>query len=74
MAAKRHDFEQHAKQYHQPREREDLESLTVFRRSAVAAGRDVKYHCEPTNYRTGKFFSEFNVLPVTLKDLPFSSE
>ena len=35
--AKRHDFEKHANQDHQPREREDVQSLRVFWRSAVAA-------------------------------------
>ena len=35
--AKRHDFEKHAKRDHQPREREDVESLMLFWRSAVAA-------------------------------------
>ena len=33
-AAERHEFEKHAKRYHQPRERDDLESLVVFWRSA----------------------------------------
>ena len=37
-AAKRHDFEKHAKRDHQPRERDDVDSLTVFWRSAGAAG------------------------------------
>ena len=35
--AKRHVFEMHANQDHQPREREDVGSLMVFWRSAVAA-------------------------------------
>ena len=37
VTAKRHDFEKHANQDHQPHEREDVESLMVFWRSAVAA-------------------------------------
>ena len=41
-AAKRHDLEKHAKRYHQPREREDLESLMVFWRSAMVADGDVE--------------------------------
>ena len=36
-AAKRHDFEKHANQDHQPPEREDVEPLKVFWRSAGAA-------------------------------------
>ena len=35
--AKRHDFEKNVNQDHQPREREDVESLMVFWRSAVGA-------------------------------------
>ena len=31
----------------------------------------VDYYCEPMNYRTGKYFSEYNIPPVTLQDLPF---
>ena len=40
--AKRHDFEKHAKRDHQPREREDVESLMVLWRSAVAADGNVE--------------------------------
>ena len=29
-----------------------------------------KYYCEPINHRTGKYYSEYNILPVTLQDLP----
>ena len=29
------------------------------------------YHCELIDYWTGKSFSELNISPVTLKDLPF---
>ena len=35
--ARWHDFEKHAKQDHQPRRRDDVESLMVFWRSAAAA-------------------------------------
>ena len=30
----------------------------------------VDYYCEPINYRTGKYFSEYNILPVALQNLP----
>ena len=33
-----------------------------------------QYHCEPMNYRTGKYYSEKVHPPVTLKDLPFSNK
>ena len=37
IATEPHEFEKHASQEHQPRKRENVESLTVFWRSAVAA-------------------------------------
>ena len=29
------------------------------------------YYCEPVNYQSGKYFSEYNTPPVTPQDLPF---
>ena len=41
-------------------------ALQAFERTAEL---QLKCHCEPVNYR--KYFSESNILPVTLQDLPF---